>query len=136
MYTHTIHTCIQYIHVYNTYMHTCIHAYLCHDCIHDNFLEVSVHFVRTNSRMSRHSHICSNRIAHFPLLSCIYAVASKHTYIQNFWYFHTIFSSNLAFSYFYYHVHYVFICKTVLLHSVQVKRLVQLTYIAPESTYT
>ena len=53
--------------------------------VHDNFSEVSGQFVRTNSRMSRHSHICSDMIILISnqilcsLLAIMYAVVSKHT---------------------------------------------------------
>ena len=113
-----------------------------HGSVHDNFSEVSGQFVRTNSRMSRHSHICSDMIILISdqilcplLLAIMYAVVSKHTYKDS-GIFILFFGGNLAFSYFYHHVHYVFICKTILLHSVQVERLVQLAFIAPESTST
>ena len=57
------------------------------DSVHNNFLEVSGQFVRTNSRMSRHSHICSdmiilisNQILCSLLLAIMYADLSQHTY--------------------------------------------------------
>ena len=65
----------------------CTRACVCVCSVHDNFSEVSGQFVRTNSRMSRHSHICSDMIILISdqilcplLLAIMYAVVSKHTY--------------------------------------------------------
>ena len=64
-------------------MYVCM--YVC--SVHDNFVEVSGQFVRTNSRMSRHSHICSDmtilisdQVLCSLLLAIIYVVVSKHAY--------------------------------------------------------
>ena len=60
-------------------------VYMILSSVHNNFSEVSGQFVRTNSRMSRHSHICSDMIILISnqilcsLLAIMYAVVSKHT---------------------------------------------------------
>ena len=66
-------------------VHVCV--YVCVWSVHYNFLEVSGHFVRTNSRMSGHPHICSDmiilisdQILRSLLLAIMYAVVSKHKY--------------------------------------------------------
>ena len=53
------------------------------------------------------------------LIASMYAIVSIHVDIPVFSY--DFYSGNLVLSHFYYHVHYVFIPKTMLLHSVQVQ---------------
>ena len=55
--------------------------------VYDEFSEAFGHFVSTNSRMSRHSHICSDMIILISdqilcllLLAIMYAVVSQYTY--------------------------------------------------------